>query len=64
MKYIPPELIEIVISFCDYEKYHRKKFLPVLEDIKQMGTIFVSTIPPYLAYRCWGNGYEQYQYSL
>ena len=57
MKYIPAELVDIIISFCDYEKHHKKIFLPVLQDIKQMGDIFAHTTPPYLAYQCWGNGW-------
>jgi len=64
MRYIPPELIDIIISFCDYEKHHKQNFLPVLEDIKQMGNIFACVTPPHLAYHCWGNGWTYHNYDI
>ena len=67
IKYIPPELVDIIASFCDYKKHHMKIFLPVLQDIKQTApkysSITKNTISePYLAYHCWRNGWSYNKY--
>lgn len=56
VKYIPPEIVDIIASFHDYEKHHKKILASVLEDIVSIGEIFVDNVPPSIAYKCWGNG--------
>ena len=59
MVIIPYEIIDIIIDFIDYQKYHKLKFIEVLNDILQMSSIFTNdnNLPPNIAYKCWGNGY-------
>ena len=56
VKYIPAEIVDIIASFHDYEKHHKKILASVLEDIVSIGEIFVDNVPPSIAYKCWGNG--------
>jgi hypothetical protein len=64
MRYIPSELVDIIISFRDYEKHHKKLLSSVLKDIVSIGEIFVNNIPPSIAYKCWGNGYIMLNVSI
>ena len=68
---IPSEIVDIIIDFVDYKKYHNYKFKEVLFDIKSMASCFYgdSNLPPRIAYECWGssnkwdlfyNHYENY----
>lgn len=54
---IPLEVVDIIIDFIDYKKYHKLKFKEVLFDIKSMDDCFYGdgNLPPRIAYECWGN---------
>ena len=59
VKHIPYELVDIIISFIDYKKYHQKSYINVIKDIKAISTIFFidkNNLPPNIIYACWGNG--------
>ena len=63
VKHIPYELVDIIISFIDYKKYHQKNYINVIKDIKEISTIFVidnNHLPPNIIYACWGNGWKKY----
>jgi hypothetical protein len=56
---LPPEIIDIIADFHDYEKYfkpnHKEILLNVLNDIKEMDK-FMETISANIAWQCWGAG--------
>ena len=60
---IPYEIVDIIISYVDYKKYHKKKFTFVINDIKSLKNIFVlekNNLPASIVYACWGNGWKKY----
>ena len=63
--FIPPELVNIIADYHDYNKYckpkHQKKYKEVLIDILDMSEI-MKPIKPTLAKECWGP-YKPYWFS-
>lgn len=57
--YLPPEIVDIIADFHDYEKYCKPKHYDLLKgiinDIGDMALIMPSGIHPYIAAQCWGN---------
>ena len=68
---IPYDLKPFIFQFIDYKNTHKEIFSHVLNDIKNMSSIFSNYIlnegdcvilydfnlPPHIAYECWGNGW-------
>ena len=57
---IPSEIVDIIIEYADYQKYHKKKFKEVLKDILDMNEIFVSNdqlLSAKISWQCWGKGW-------
>ncbi len=59
---IPVELVELIIDFIDYQKYHKRLFKYTLNDINLISTIFdnENNMLPEICYVCWGIGWRQY----
>ena len=59
---IPIEVVEQIIDFIDYKKYHKPIFQHILNDITEISTIFNSceNMQPRICYLCWGSGWKQY----
>ena len=58
MKYLPPEIVEIIVTFGDYITPHKKSMQPVFHNIKEMNSCFnteTHTLPPHFAYTCWNS---------
>ena len=59
MKFIPPELVDMIADYHDYDKYckptHKVLLKSILDDIKAMSEI-MPTINPVLVWQCWGPG--------
>jgi len=57
--YIPPEIVDLIADYHDYDKYcrpkHQEKFKEVINDISDMASI-MPCIMPNLAWQCWGSG--------
>ena len=66
MNKIPFELVDIIIDYINYKKYHSRSFQKILVDINDIGSIFSkeNNIPPNLVYKCWGNGWDEYYNSI
>lgn len=67
MKFIPPELVDMIADYHDYDKYckpaHIEKLKEVINDIGDMAAIMEIdnyTIPPNLAWQCWGTGADEF----
>lgn len=56
--YLPPEIVDIIADFRDYDKYYKPKHYELLKeiinDIGDMALIMPSGIQPYIAAQCWG----------
>ena len=59
--YLPIEIVNIIISYNDYLKYHKLEFKEVLKDLKDFSSCFGDdfNLPPKIAYQCWGNGWPK-----
>ena len=59
MTYLPPEIVDLIADYQDYDKYckpqHYKNLKGVINDIGDMASI-MSTISPNIAWQCWGPG--------
>ena len=59
MKFIPPELVDMIADYHDYDKYckpaHKLLLKDILDNIKDMSEI-MPTINPVLVWQCWGPG--------
>lgn len=56
MIYLPPEIIEIIVTYGDYVTPLKESMQPVFEDIKTMTSCFdtdMHTLPPNFAHTCW-----------
>ena len=60
-KYLPFEIVNIIIEYNDYLKYHKLEFKEVLKDLKDFSSCFGDdfNLPPIIAYQCWGNGWPK-----
>ena len=60
MKFIPPELVNLIADYHDYDKYckpgHKTLFKNVLDNINDMAAIMPSSISPIIVWNCWGPG--------
>ena len=68
LPFIPAEIVDIIIAYCDYKKQHKKTYQYVLNDIHDMNAALI-TITPEMAYTCWNDyGWKKYlnktQYGL
>ena len=56
--YLPKELVDMIVDYCDYEKYckpqHYEKLKGVINDIGDMATIMPEGITPCITSQCWG----------
>ena len=61
--YIPPEIVDMIADYVDYDKYckpqHYEKLKGVINDIGDMAVI-MEPIMPCLAWECWGNGWKKW----
>ena len=66
MNNIPIEIVELIIEYVDYIKYHKKMYKNVLEDINDISNIFIkdNNLPPSIVYICWGDGWNKYNMNL
>ena len=66
MNKIPIEIVEFIIEYVDYIKYHKKIYKNVLEDINDISNIFTkdNNLPPNIVYTCWGNGWNKFNTNL
>ena len=59
MLYLPPEIVDIIADYRDYEKYykpsHYENLKGVINDIGDMAGI-MQTISPNIVWQCWGPG--------
>jgi len=59
MIYLPPEIIDIIADYRDYDKYckpkHKENLNNVINDIQNMSEI-MTTINPVIVWNCWGPG--------
>ena len=56
MIYLPPEIIEIIVTYGDYLTPHKESKQPIFHDIRTMTSFFdteTHTLPPNFAYTCW-----------
>lgn len=56
MIYLPPEIIEIIVTYSDYLTPHKEAMQSVFHDISSMTSCFdteTQTLPPSFAYTCW-----------
>ena len=64
LPYLPQEIVEIIIEYCDYIKLHKKNMKRVFNDIIDIGNILNITnnnITPSIAYICWNTiGWSKY----
>ncbi len=65
MIYIPPEIVDIIADYHDYDKYckpqHKEKLNHIINDIKNMSEI-MSSISPVIAWNCWGPGSKEIEF--
>jgi len=66
--YLPPEIVDIIADYQDYDKYckpsHIENFKGIINDIGDMASITDTenhTMSPNIAYQCWGIGYYKLQ---
>jgi hypothetical protein len=59
------ELVDIN-DYMDSFQEHKDAFLFIIQNIKDMSEhIYINNnISPYIAYTCWGGGYDKYLYSM
>lgn len=69
--YIPPEIVDIIADFRDYEKYYKPKhselLLGVINDIGDIAAICsaeVNHIQPNIVWQCWGPGAKYLSWPL
>ena len=56
MIYLPPEIIDIIVTYGEYVTPHKESMQPVFHNIKEMKSCFdteTHTLPPNFAYTCW-----------
>lgn len=58
--FIPPEIVDIIADFHDFDKYckpqHKNNMVEVHNDIIMMDEIMPDDIRPSIAWSCWGLG--------
>ena len=52
-QYLPVEIVEHIIDFIDYKKYHYKQLQQVNAMVLNIQGFFEGQIPPSLVYHCW-----------
>ena len=59
---IPSEIVDIIIEYTDYKKYHKKKFQEILNDILDMNEIYIDDdqlLSAKISWQCWGKGWPK-----
>lgn len=59
------ELVDIN-DYVDSFQVHKHAFLYIIQNIKDMSEhLYIDkNISPYIAYTCWGGGYDKYLYNM
>jgi hypothetical protein len=59
---VPQEIVDVIIDYVDYKKYHILGLKEVLIDLVHIKSYFHgdNNLPPAIAYQCWGDGWNKY----